>query len=339
MRPNDAARWASLLVPALFALAASTVLLVDYTRPVPIFCAQGGGCEAVKRTAFAHVGGIPTPAFGVAAFVILGVLTGLRGAQVRFAQACLATFAAVVSVALLGVQFRIHQFCPYCVVSDVAAVLLFGAAVVRYRSEWDPPPGRGASMATAGLLSASMVVPGALSLVVKPAVPPAIRAELAKTPPGMATVVDFVDFECPWCRRNHKELAPLLKRHAGRVRVARKQVPLPMHLNAINAARASVCADKLGKGDEVADALFATPPSDLDPRGCEDLAKAAGVDLEAYRACVKDPATDARILADSEEFKVAGGHGLPTLWIGVERIEGANDAPVLSGALERALAP
>ena len=124
MRANDAARWASLLVPALFALAASTVLLVDYTRPVPIFCAQGGGCDAVKRTVFAHVLGVPTPAFGVAAFVMLGVLTGLRGAQVRFAQACMATFAAVVSVALLGVQFRMRQLCPYCVVSDVAAVLL-----------------------------------------------------------------------------------------------------------------------------------------------------------------------------------------------------------------------
>lgn len=339
MRANDAARWASLLVPTLVSLAASTALLVEYTRPVPIFCAQGGGCDAVKHTAFANVGGIPTPAFGVAAFVILGVLIGLRGARVRFLQTCIATFGAVVSVVLLGVQLRMGQFCPYCVVSDVSALVLLGATLVRYRSAWDPPPGRVTSMATAGLLSAAMVIPGAASLFLKPTVPAAIRAELAKTPPGKATVVDYVDFECPWCRRNHRELAPLLKRHGDRVRVVRKQVPLSMHLNAINAARASICADKLGKGDEVADALFATPPSDLDPRGCEDLAKAAGVDLEAYRACIKDPATDARVVADSEEFKAVGGHGLPTLWIGVELLEGAREAPALSDALDRALGP
>jgi uncharacterized membrane protein/predicted DsbA family dithiol-disulfide isomerase len=338
MRASDVGRWASMIVPALVCLAASAFLFVDYTRPVPVFCDPGGGCDAVKRTAFAHVLGVPTPAFGVAAFMALGILSVLRGARVRMVQAVLASLAAFVSAALLVVQAKVGHFCPYCVVSDVSALVLLVAVWVRQKSAWDVPQKAFFPIASASLFTIAVVLPGALSLVVKPKLPKVVLAELAKTPRGKVMVLDFADFECPWCRLNHQELSPLLEEHKADVHLVRKQVPLMMHPHAMTAALASVCAEKLGKGDAVAEALFSVETTNLTPEGCEKIATSAGLDLEAFRTCVKDPATTARVLSDKDDFKASGGKGLPTVWIGAERIDGSSDRATLGAALERALA-
>src|SRR5215471_1852339 len=97
-----------------------------------------------------------------------------------------------------------------------------------------------------------------------PSLPAPIAAEMKRTPPGQATVVEYVDFECPFCRRLDAVLGPLVAKHPGRVRVVRKHVPLTkIHPHAESAARASVCAEAQGQGDAMADALFRAPPSIL----------------------------------------------------------------------------
>jgi protein-disulfide isomerase len=146
-----------------------------------------------------------------------------------------------------------------------------------------------------------------------------------------------VDFECPYCRETHAALAPLLVERRGRVRVARKQVPLSMHPHAFAAARAACCAEQLGKADEVADALFAAAPAALTPEGCEGIAVSQGLDRTRFRACVSDPKTDARIHADTEAFRATHGRGLPTLWIGEQRLEGQQSPDALRLALDQAI--
>ena len=151
------------------------------------------------------------------------------------------------------------------------------------------------------------------------------------------TVVDFVDFECPFCRMTHAELAPLLAQRKAKVRVARKHVPLRMHPHAMDAAKAACCGEVLGKGEEMADALFDAPPQDLTPEGCERIAKEQGLDLDAFRACVNDPATAERIEKDKEAFRAVKGHGLPTLWIDGTKLEGAQDRESLESTLDAAI--
>jgi protein-disulfide isomerase len=168
-------------------------------------------------------------------------------------------------------------------------------------------------------------------------VPPVIAEEMRATPRGQITLVDFVDFECPYCRATHAELAPLLAQRKDKVRVARKHVPLRMHPHAMDAARAGCCAELLGKGDEVADALFKADPSDLTPEGCERIAQQAGLDVGRFRACTQDPATDARIKRDGETFRAAKGHGLPTIFIDGTRLDGAQDRETLQATLDAAI--
>ena len=168
-------------------------------------------------------------------------------------------------------------------------------------------------------------------------VPAVIADEMRQTPRGKVTVVDFVDFECPFCRMTHEQLGPLLETHKDQVRVVRKHVPLRMHAHALDAAKAACCAERLGKGAEMAEALFTAPPEELTPEGCEALAVKYGLDATAFRDCVKDPAIQARIDADRETFRAAHGHGLPTLFIGETKLEGSQERAVLASTLENAI--
>ena len=168
--------------------------------------------------------------------------------------------------------------------------------------------------------------------------PPAIHDEIARSPAGLVTVVDFVDFECPFCRMTHAELEPVLESHKDKIHLVRRQVPLTMHPHARDAARAACCSEKLGKGDEMANALFTAEVEDLTPEGCEKLAAALGLPLDAYRACVQSPATDASIDADKEEFKAAHGYALPTIWVDETPMIGARPREDIEKVVGEALA-
>jgi protein-disulfide isomerase len=331
-----AAKASTVLLPALVGLTASVMLLVDYLRPAPIFCDEGGGCDVIKHTPFSIFAGIPTPAFGVLGFVMFLVLALTRGQAARGLLLLVASIAAGVALFLLNVQRTYGVWCAFCVVVDVSTVLVGVAAAYRVKSKWDVPTKSPEVFTAAALAALAIAAPFVASTLTKTKLPDVIASELAETPKGKVTIIDFVDFECPWCRMTHETFSPIMEPVHDRIRVVRKQVPLPMHPNAMDAARAACCGEKLGKGDAMADALFKA--EDLTPGGCEHIAEALGLSLEPYRQCVKDPSTDARIQADRATFKAAKGHGLPTIWIGDQKIEGAQPGENMRRALDAALA-
>jgi protein-disulfide isomerase len=322
------------------ALVASAILLVDYVRPAPVFCAAEGGCGVVRRSAFAYPLGVPTPLLGLGGFLAIGLAQLLPGRRARLAQVALAGVGGAVAAAFIAIQIGLKTICPYCAVADVAALLLLGLSVLRLSRGSDPPEQK-AHLAAAVL--AVVVAVGApigvgMSRKAIPAsVPAVIAEEMQKTARGKITVVDFVDFECPFCRLTHAELGPLLAARKDKVRVARKHVPLRMHAHAMDAARTACCAERAGKGDEMAEALFSADPATITPEGCEALALAHGLDVPRFRECMKDPATEARILADTAAFRAAHGQGLPTLYIDGTVLEGAQDHEVLAATLDSAI--
>lgn len=332
------ARTSVLLVPALAGLVASSILVVDYVRPAPVFCDPESGCAALRQTIFAAFFGVPTPVFGVIGFLTIGSLALVSGVTARRGLATFTSVAALFAVFLLGIQALAATWCKFCVVADTSACVAFGAAVWRVLGQWDPPEARAPRIASAAALGLAVIVPATIGSLKKAIVPDVITREMAQTPPGEVTVVDFADFECPWCRKTHALLAPLLAEHHDRVRVVRKNVPLTrLHPHALDAARAACCGEQMGKGDAMADALFAAPEDDLTPEGCAKLAVSLGLDEAAFNQCTRDPATDARIEADQAVFKASHGHGLPTLWINDEKIEGYPPEDTLEKALARAL--
>jgi predicted DsbA family dithiol-disulfide isomerase/uncharacterized membrane protein len=338
-RPIEARfRWGALLLVILVGLAASSLLLVDYMRPEPVFCGLDGGCGQISRSAYASMLGVKTPIIGALGFAVLGALAILRGRLVRVGLLLAASAGAAVAAFLLAAQAKWGVFCPYCVGADVAAVLTFVLAGWRLRSGWDPPEAKKPRAAAALAVGLSCAVPVGLGLFLEPPVPGPIKAEMAKTPKGQITVVDFVDFECPFCRETQAEFEPVLEAHREQIHLVRKQVPLRMHPHANDAARAACCGEELGKGDDLAQALFTMPEDELTPDGCAKAAEKLGLDSERFRACMKDPKTEARIKSDIEEFRAAGGHGLPTIFVGKHRLNGGQDRKDLEEAVSRALA-
>ncbi|HEY0253462.1 MAG TPA: DsbA family protein, partial [Kofleriaceae bacterium] len=106
-----------------------------------------------------------------------------------------------------------------------------------------------------------------------PVVPEVIAREQK---PGVATIVDFVDFECPFCRRFAPTLDAAIASATVPVRLVRKMTPLKIHPHAMTAALAWCCADAQGKGDAMAKALFEAPVDKLTPEGCEQIAVDVG---------------------------------------------------------------
>jgi len=326
------------LVPVLAGLVASAMLAVDYLRPTPVFCVEGGGCEALKHTAYAMpVPGVPLPFFGLVGFLAIGVAACWPGRRARLVQMLLSVGAGMVGGALILLQMKLGQLCPYCLVADTSGLGALLASSARLWLAQDAVAPLPFTYTGAGTMVASLAVPLIVGFRAPPT-PPVIADELARTPPGEATIVDFVDFECPFCRMTHAELEPLVEAHAQQVRVVRRQMPLRMHVHAMDAARAACCGEQLGKGDAMANALFSAPEDELTPEGCEKLAVSLGMPLEAYRNCVKSQATDALIEADKAEFKAAGGFALPTIWIGETRFVGAQTREELEKALDKAIA-
>jgi predicted DsbA family dithiol-disulfide isomerase/uncharacterized membrane protein len=312
---------------AVSGLALSAALLVDSLRPAPAFCAAGG-CAEVRSSAWAHPLGIPMPVFGLAFFACAALLASAGGGwRVDRARRIAAALGGAGALTLLAVQgLAIGAWCRLCVATDLVA-LAHAVLVLSGRTAW-PPIGRARAALTAAAAIAAIAVPlGALTG--EPRVP-AIAAPAAGSLPeviareqvaGTAVVVDFVDFECPFCRAFHAELTTALASAAVPVRVVRKMVPLPQHRGAFPAALAWCCADAQGKGDEMADRLFAS--TDFSTDGLERLAAEIGLDLERFRADAADPATRARIEEDGAAAAHAGVSSLPTVYIGGQRFVGA----------------
>jgi uncharacterized membrane protein/predicted DsbA family dithiol-disulfide isomerase len=338
-RWGGVATLAASLLPILVALTTSAILAVDYLRDEPVFCAEGG-CATVRHSALAGALGVPLPLVGLVGFLAIGIASLAPGRWARWAQLGLSAIGAMAGLSLLFAQWRLGAFCVFCCVTDAAAVVAVAVAAWRLGLGHEAPVPRLATVVGAVALVGFVAVPLAAGARMEPKyeTPNAILTEIARTPPGMVTVVDFVDFECPFCRMTHALLAPLLAAHAERVRCVRRQVPLHSHPHAQDAARAACCGEALGKGDAIADALFSAPIDELTVSGCEKIAESLGLPLDAYRACVADPKTDERIEADRAEFKAAGGYALPTIWLDQRRLVGAQPQEALAGALDTALA-
>lgn len=134
------------------------------------------------------------------------------------------------------------------------------------------------------------------------------------------TVVEFSDFECPYCSRMQTTLSKIETRFHGRVRVVFKHFPLPMHANARRAAAIAVCAAEQGRFWEVHDRLYEGAKSlDEVMNGIGEL----GIDKTELERCMKSSTTMRKIEADRMEAASAGLTGTPSFMINGRPVIGA----------------
>lgn len=177
-----------------------------------------------------------------------------------------------------------------------------------------------------------------MSVACRPALPQVIQDEMAATQRGQVTVVFFTDFQCPFCRRTHAALDPLVEERKGRVRVVLKHVPLRRHPDARTAARAAVCVEAISPDELGAFTRELMAANDLTERACAEAAVQHRVDRDQYDRCVHDSRTDERLERDTAMFDAVEGDGVPLLYVGRARLDGAQTRSSLETALDDALA-
>ncbi len=340
--------WMTLLrASALIALATSVAMAVDYYGgPVAAYCAQQG-CAAVRRSV--SLGGTnPLPYLGIAAFGLLFLLSLPSSASLRLRLVVpLAAVGGLLGATLLATQpLVIHAWCPPCLIVDTAAVLAGVSALAWARAVRSvaASPTAVSAVATAELmrrwawltlLSLSVAAPLLWPTVrPRPSLPPGIAALGV---PDKLTVVEFSDFECPFCRELHPRLMTLLDAYGDRVKYVELNAPLPSHPHAHEAARAAVCADAQGRGRQMADELFRAPL--LSSATYRDLAAQQGLELTRFDRCLADAGTERRVQVERGLLQAAGLEGLPTVFIGTTKLVGAQSTEMLRKELDRALRP
>ncbi len=136
------------------------------------------------------------------------------------------------------------------------------------------------------------------------------------------TIVEWSDFECPFCSRVVPTLQKIKETYGKDVRVVFRHQPLPFHANAKLAAEASMAAHEQGKFWEYHDKLFANQKA-LGRAQLEGYAEELKLDMGKFRAALDSGKFRAKVEADSSEGSAVGANGTPTFFINGRQFVGA----------------
>jgi protein-disulfide isomerase len=136
------------------------------------------------------------------------------------------------------------------------------------------------------------------------------------------TIVEFSDFECPYCTKAEETVKQVLAKYEGKVRIVYRDFPLPFHANAEKAAEAAHCASDQGKYWEMHGKLFENQKA-LDVASLKGFAKALGLDAARFDKCL-DGGEKATLVAEGKKAgEAAGVTGTPAFFINGIMISGA----------------
>ena len=149
------------------------------------------------------------------------------------------------------------------------------------------------------------------------------------------TIVEFSDFQCPFCAKGADLLKQIKQKYGKKVRVAFKNFPLPFHNHAEAAAVASLCANEQSSDTfwKLHDEMFANQDS-LDNEGLKKLAKKAGANVEKFQACLGENKYLAQVKSDIEEGRKIGVKSTPTFFINGQLVNGAQPMAVFTEIID-----
>src|SRR5436853_4127912 len=141
------------------------------------------------------------------------------------------------------------------------------------------------------------------------------------------TIIEWSDFQCPFCGRVMDTLRQIEKTYGSDVRFVFKHNPLPMHPDAPYAAKATIAAQKQGKFWEMHDKLFeannSRQPDALKQDKVDAMARDMGLDMERYQRDANAPETAQSIRDDQAQAAKLGASGTPHFFIDGARVSGA----------------
>ncbi len=151
------------------------------------------------------------------------------------------------------------------------------------------------------------------------------------------TIVEFTDFQCPFCKRTEDTLKQLRAKYGDKIRLVHMDFPLPFHSHALDAAKAARCANEQGKFWQFRDALFADQ-SKLAPADLKATAKTLGLNTGQFDACFDKAKYDSQIKSDQAAGEKVGVDGTPAFFIDGRPVTGAQPIPKFEEIIDDELA-
>jgi protein-disulfide isomerase len=155
------------------------------------------------------------------------------------------------------------------------------------------------------------------------------------------TLVEFSDYECPFCKKSFDELLPELKKNyisTGKLRLVYKNLPLPFHQNAAKEAEAALCAKDQG-GDvsyfKYHDAIFTKTAGGGTGIALDQLpvlAKGIGLNVTQFQKCLDSAKFKAQVDKDTAEAQKVGAGGTPTWFLGKTTTGDSVEGTIMVGA-------
>jgi protein-disulfide isomerase len=164
----------------------------------------------------------------------------------------------------------------------------------------------------------------------------------AKGAPGFGpenakvTIVEFSDFQCPYCARASEVVAKIRERYSDKVRFVFRQFPLPMHPDAQLAAEASLAAQRQGKFWEFHDLLFANQDA-LTRESLEQYAKQLNLNLPELQKALDSKTEKAAVDADVKLGEDVQVNGTPTVFINGKRVPNPTEFELMAKLIDEAL--
>ncbi len=178
-------------------------------------------------------------------------------------------------------------------------------------------------------------------LKIAPPAEPRVQVEAKGPAKGPAdarvTIVEFSDFQCPYCSRAEGTVDQVMTEYAGKVRLVFRHFPLPFHEHAAKAAEAAACANEQGKFWDLHKQLFANQQK----LGLEDLkahAAVVGLDAAKFAECLDQGKMKATVDADQEAGKKVGVNGTPAFFINGVMLSGAQPIAEFERVINQELA-
>ena len=170
---------------------------------------------------------------------------------------------------------------------------------------------------------------------------PSAPVEVSRSPvrgnrDAPVVLVEFADYQCPYCQKIHSDLEKLQKEYGNRLALVYKDYPLPMHPYAQKAAEAARCAGNQGKFWEFHDMLFAGKK--LQPADLKEQAHTLNLDEQQFDKCVVEGLAAADVAKDADEARSLGITGTPSFFINGHFFSGVLSYAALRDIVEQQLA-
>ena len=160
------------------------------------------------------------------------------------------------------------------------------------------------------------------------------------------TIVEFSDFQCPWCRLGAFAVNSTINRYPHQIRIIFRNYPLDQACNpqfeqtahpiACEAARVALCAQKQGKFETLYQELFEKQAS-FSPGRPAEIAKESGLNGIELQRCLDSPETSTAISNDIREATLLGVKSTPTFFINGHKMEGAYPVEAWNGIIDELL--